>query len=266
MRLDATIPMFALCMAASCVLKTPSLTARTPSLTAMSPSPPSGAGSAPDDDGQIIEAGCSFSGSQITGEPGSLHQVSCPARCDKTVNIYGTDDYTSDSPVCAAAMHAGAISDRGGEATVMLEPGRPAYRGTKRNGIQSRDWGAYRASYRFHGVPAAPPAPEVAAAPVMIEAGCTFRATEIHGEPGSSYRVSCPGGCNAEKPRIWGSDPYTADSPVCIAAIHAGLATDRGGEFTVVLEAGRPAYRGSKRNGVESADFGAYRASFRFQH
>jgi hypothetical protein len=34
----------------------------------------------------------------------------------------------------------------------------------------------------------------------------------------------------------------------------------------MILEAGRPAYRGSKRNGVESGDRGAYRAGFRLQH
>jgi hypothetical protein len=32
---------------------------------------------------------------------------------------------------------------------VILEPGRPAYRGTLRNGIQSSDYGAYGKSYRL---------------------------------------------------------------------------------------------------------------------
>jgi hypothetical protein len=257
--------MFALCVVAGCVLRTPSLIARTPPLPSGPPSdPPSGPPPAEVEGGQVIEAGCSFNGLEIKGEPGSLHDVICPAGCDKTVNVYGTDNYTGDTPICAAAMHAGAVSDRGGQVTVMVEPGRPAYRGTKRNGITSRDWGAYRGGFRFHGVVRAPVAPVAAAAPVVIEAGCSFRATEIRGEPGSAHRVSCPAGCGAGG-SIWGSDPYTADSPICLAAVHAGLATDRGGEVTVILEDGRPAYRGSKRNGVSSSDHGEYRASYRFQ-
>jgi hypothetical protein len=271
MRLTATIPMLALCAATSCVLRTPTLTARTSSFPSGAssgppPAPPSStdAGGAVDGS-QLIEAGCTFSGNDIKGEPGSVYQVACPPGCDKAAVLYGTDTYTSDSPVCAAAMHAGAISDRGGEATLKLEPGRPAYRGSKRNGVSTRDWGSYRASYRFVGVPSAPPPPPVAKAPILIEAGCTFSANDIHGEPGTVYRVSCPAGCNVAPPRIFGSDPYAALSPICVAAIHAGLASDGGGEFTLVLLEGRPAYRGSKRNGIASGDWSAYRASFHLE-
>jgi hypothetical protein len=251
-------------MAASCVLRTPSLTS---SLGARTSSPPPGhaAADAPLDDGQIIEAGCTFTGSEIKGEPGSLHQLACPAGC-KADNVVGTDDYTSDSPVCAAAVHAGMISGRGGEVTVMVEPGRPAYRGSKRNGVQSRDWGAYRGSFRFQGVPRVAPEPEVAPAPVIVDAGCTLEANEIHGEPGSVHRVSCPGGCNNVTPAgVWGSNPYSGHSRICVAAIHAGLSTDRGGEFTLILEEAKPAFRGSKSNGVESRDWGEYRVSFRLR-
>ena len=54
------------------------------------------------------------------------------------------------------------------------------------------------------------------------------------------------------------------DSAICRAAIHAGLITEQGGEVTVVLEPGRPAYRGSHRHGIESSDYGRYGASYRF--
>jgi hypothetical protein len=110
-----------------------------------------------------------------------------------------------------------------------------------------------------------PPAPEVARGPVLIEAGCTFDANEIRGEPGSVYRVSCPAGCSTNPSPVWGSNPFRADSPICVASIHAGLTTDSGGEFTLIFQDGRPAYRGSKRNGVEARDSGPYRASFQLQ-
>jgi len=271
MRPTATIPMLALCAAASCVLRTPTLTARTSSFSSGPPSgppsdPPSGAGDEAAAGSSIIEAGCTFSGSEIKGEPGSIHQVSCPPGCDKAVNVFGTETYTSDSPVCAAAMHVGAISDRGGQATVMLEAGRPAYRGSKRNGVSSRDWGAYRASYRFVGVTAAPPPPPpVAKRPTLLEPGCTFTVDENTGETGTVFRVSCPAGCNVDHHPIWGTEHYNHNSPVCVAAIHAGLASDRGGEFTMVIEDGRKAYRGSKQHGIESQDWGADRGGFRLE-
>ena len=269
-RPGATIALFALCIATSCVLRTPTLTARTPSLIAGgAPSPPaepaSGPVDAPPDDNQVIEAGCSFTGNDIKGEPGSLHQIACPGRCDKGNQPAGTDVYAGLSSVCVAAMHAGAISDRGGYATLRLERGRPAYRGSKRNGVESRDWTEYRSSFRFEGVVAVAAPPEAPAAPPLIEAGCSFHSNEIHADPGAVRRVSCPSGC-AGIGVVWGSDPYTGDSPICSAAIHAGLITnDRGGEFMIVLDEGKPAYRGSKRNGIETHDWGASRASFRFK-
>jgi hypothetical protein len=33
----------------------------------------------------------------------------------------------------------------------------------------------------------------------------------------------------------------------------------------MILEAGRPTYRGSKRNGMEPGDWGAYRGSYKLQ-
>jgi hypothetical protein len=268
MRLDATIPMFALCLAASCTLKTPTLTAGASSLPSM-PSASSGpppAAEAATDGSQIIEAGCTFDGNDVKGEPGTVRLVSCPAGCDKNAAIWGTDVYAGGSPVCVAAIHAGMIAERGGEFTLVIEGGRPAFRGSKRNGVQSRDWSADRSSYRFEGPPRVVAAAPAAHAPVIIEAGCTFHGDEIHGEVGSIHRVSCPAGCVNDHERIWGSDPYTGDTPVCVAAIHAGLTSDQaGGMVTIIVDDGKPAYRGSKRNGLQSNDHDAHPTSFRFQ-
>jgi hypothetical protein len=108
-------------------------------------------------------------------------------------------------------------------------------------------------------------APEVRA-PVVVDAGCTFEGNQVHGEPGSIHRVSCPSGCKGEDRRVYGTDTYAGLSRVCLAAIHAGLSSDDGGgEFTLILGDKRPAFRGSKRNGVESGDWGEYGVSFRLQ-
>jgi hypothetical protein len=213
--------------------------------------------------GGPIEAGCSYNATQIRREMGDTVQILCPANCDSTGATWGTDVYTADSAICRAAIHAGATPVTGGLVTVRLEPGRPAYRGSSRNGVSSSDYGSYASSYRFEGVvaQAAPPPAEV---PRIIEAGCSYNATQIKGEIGSAHRIACPAGCSGSG-ATWGTDSYTGDSAICRAAIHAGLISEQGGEVTVILEAGRPAYRGSSRHGVASSDYGAYGSSYRLQ-
>jgi hypothetical protein len=51
--------------------------------------------------------------------------------------------------VATAAIHAGMLSNDGGEASIVLEPGRRAYRGSRRQGIESSDYGNYGSSCRF---------------------------------------------------------------------------------------------------------------------
>jgi len=214
--------------------------------------------------GGPIEAGCSFNATQIKREMGEAVQVVCPANCDGSGATWGTDVYTADSAICRAAIHAGAAPVTGGLVTVRLEPGRPAYRGSSRHGVASSDYGSYGSSYRFEGV-IAQPAPVAAEVPRIIEAGCSFNATQIKGEVGSAHRIACPAGCG-QSGATWGTDSYTGDSAICRAAIHAGLVSDQaGGEVTVILETGRPAYRGSSRHGISSSDYGAYGSSYRLQ-
>ena len=224
--------------------------------------------------GGPIEAGCSYSGADLRGEVGMTFQVACPPNCMNAGGLWGTDVYTADSKICHAAIHMGAISPAGGVVTVRLEPGRPAYRGSVRNNVSSSDYGSYGKSYTFlapQGMPqpqAAPVAsggpPPGAYAPQAIEAGCSFSANDIHDAPGTSHLVSCPPNC-AGQGGLWGSDPYTGDSKICRAAIHAGLISNGGGRVVVVLDVGRPAYRGSVRNGENASDYGNYGSSFRLQ-
>jgi len=55
--------------------------------------------------------------------------------------VWGTDVYSDDSSICAAAVHAGVIDDGEG-ATVVIEirPGEDDYEGSSRNGVDSLDW------------------------------------------------------------------------------------------------------------------------------
>src|SRR4029078_3993818 len=118
---------------------------------------PAPAGEAPVDDNQLIDAGCTFKAEQIKGEPGTLHQVSCPAGCDKDDFLWGTDTYSAESHICASAIHAGAMPHRGGVFTLQLGGQKPAFRGSERNGIGSRDGGRCGGGFRFQCVVAAAP-------------------------------------------------------------------------------------------------------------
>jgi len=63
--------------------------------------------------------------------------------------VYGTFTYSTDSPICAAALHAGKITRDGGFITVRLRGRVPAFLGSGRNGITSLDLKESRQSFIF---------------------------------------------------------------------------------------------------------------------
>lgn len=63
--------------------------------------------------------------------------------------VWGTDIYTADSYICATARHAGVIGTGGGQVILQMLPGQASYTGSLRNGVQTRNYGRYSASYRF---------------------------------------------------------------------------------------------------------------------
>lgn len=73
----------------------------------------------------------------------------CPAGCaDSSYSIWGSDIYTLDSSICAAAIHAGVISNAdGGTLMTIWQPGQEAYLSTERNGISTIDYGAWSDSF-----------------------------------------------------------------------------------------------------------------------
>ena len=62
---------------------------------------------------------------------------------------------------------------------------------------------------------------------------------------------------------VWGSGPYTDDSSVCRAGVHAGAITyASGGRVVIEMRLGLEQYFGSVRNGVETEDYGSWGGSF----
>lgn len=90
---------------------------------------------------------------------------------------------------------------------------------------------------------------------------CDQNAQSLDGGPTTSFRVVCPVGCTGAT--VWGTDVYTDDSAICVAAIHAGLHTDQGGQLLVVIEEGQSAYPSSYRNRIQSQNWRRWHRSFR---
>lgn len=64
---------------------------------------------------------------------------------------------------------------------------------------------------------------------------------------------------------VWGTDVYTFDSAVCLAAIHAGvLQRQSAGIVTFTMGPGAAAFRASTRNGVTSKPYTSYESTFKF--
>ncbi|AKU14089.1 putative transmembrane sensor protein [Azoarcus sp. CIB] len=206
-----------------------------------------------------------FAGTPLPAEPGP-----CPARLSVNLNlptpftctcsadrvddgtVWGSNLYTTDSSLCQAVVHAGAIARSGGTVTVERRPGRLLYVGTPRNGVVSHDYGTFGTSMRFAGTPD-PAEPGPCPGRLSINANLPTPFTCV---------------CSADRVTdgtVWGTDLYTADSSLCRAALHAGAIARSGGTVTVDYQPGLEAYAGTRRNGVASHDYGTYPSSIRFR-
>lgn len=182
-------------------------------------------------------------------------------------SVWGTDVYTSDSSLAAAAVHAGVLPN-GAKGTVIVEvlPGMGSYSGSARNGVYSQNWGGYGLGFRFlssHGQAAqalsggGAPASRPVTVYALGDPGVLTRTTIA---PGTVLYLSLTGSSSGS---AWGSDVYTIDSSPAVAAVHAGLlAPGQRGVIQVTVLPGRSTYAGSSRNGVSTSPYGAYGASY----
>jgi len=182
--------------------------------------------------------------------PGVERSCVCPARPGG--EVFGTGIYTADSSICAAALHAGAISPSGGRVTLRGAGGCTSYSGSTAHGVTSRAWGAYGESFFFpsHGDGTCE----------AVGTMCPQTFEQVGPELPAVCR--CAGG---EGGAIYGTGVYTADSVICVAARHAGVVGASGGEVRLVPVAGCHRYDGSTRNGITSRSWSAYERSFTFR-
>ena len=98
----------------------------------------------------IEEVTCSARAYEYVSTDVTSATLICPPGCDNDASgtLWGTDVYTHDSSICAAAVHAGAITlDDGGLVTITYLPGQESYEGSERNGITTLDYGVWGGSF-----------------------------------------------------------------------------------------------------------------------
>ncbi len=82
-------------------------------------------------------------------QPGSKVAVAC-APGGTAGSVWGSGPYTADSSVCTAAVQAGLITlADGGKVIVEMAAGQDSYKGSTANGITSKDYGSFNASFTF---------------------------------------------------------------------------------------------------------------------
>jgi hypothetical protein len=206
-------------------------------------------------------SGWSANAVAFRGENGTTKVFDCP-KYGTVGSLYGTDVYTDDSSVCTAAVHAGFISlAGGGTVTIEIRPDAGSYTGTLRNRITSSSYPAWQGSY---AVVAAQPT-DAGVAPGAVPDGTdawNATAAQYRTWVGAQYQFNCPR--NGKPTRtVWGTNIYTDDSSVCLAAVHAGLITTQsGGKVTIEMRDGQASYRGSTRNKVKTNSYAAWGGSF----
>jgi hypothetical protein len=95
---------------------------------------------------------------QVIDDPGNLQQIR--AKIGETLAIrvtganngavWGTDIYTTDSKLAAAAVHAGAVKiGQTAVVRVKIVPSPPGFQGSTRNGIPTAGFGPFTAAFEF---------------------------------------------------------------------------------------------------------------------
>eukprot|EP01129_Flabellula_baltica_P004473 TRINITY_DN1557_c0_g2_i1.p1 TRINITY_DN1557_c0_g2~~TRINITY_DN1557_c0_g2_i1.p1 ORF type:complete len:593 (-),score=81.10 TRINITY_DN1557_c0_g2_i1:23-1801(-) len=159
----------------------------------------------------------------------------------KGEKVWGSGVYTSDSDLCCAALHSGAIGQNGGIFEIESLPGQKSYEGSILNGITSLPYSAWKSSFRVLGS-------------TLLAKFCGQLKTGEYCCKGIAN--GCQGG------EVWGSGPYTSDSNKCSAALHSGTISPNGGSFLSQSMPGQSSYRGSTSNGITSKDYGKWDSSF----
>ncbi|XP_953429.1 uncharacterized protein TA09935 [Theileria annulata] len=192
----------------------------------------------------------------FNGPNGKSFLISCTKSCiDPDLTLKGTKVYTSDSSICKAALHSGAIPKDGGEAILTVLNGLSEYGNCHGHfGITSQKSNVpFMRSFSLHR------------APKLIHLSCQDTAVfvlKMH--IGTRVLLDCPPGCKDAKPyNVFGTGVYSPTSSLCQSAIHSGKLDNDGGEVEIEVEGERNTFDSNESNGILSQSSGHYLKSFK---
>jgi hypothetical protein len=205
------------------------------------------------------------SGSGTSSRPGSLESLrgragetlTLPVVGATTGAVWGSDIYTDDSSIAAAAVHAGILQPgEFGFVRVTLVGGQAQYSGVARNGVTSQEYGEWEGGFQLA---AASPPFAVDVPDDVTDASGFVRLSAFRKGVGTSFSMPVVGAAGS----VRGSGIYTDDSSIAAAAVHAGLLkVGEKGYVKITILAGQQSYTGSLQNGIKSADAGVWNGSF----
>ena len=111
----------------------------------------------------------------------------------------------------------------------------------------------------------------VAARPSLAQPSLQINAQQSPGgagvdrqQIGARFTFICPAS-DGKDATVYGTDVYTDNSPICPAAIHAGvLRSGSTGVVSIVLGSGSESFEGTERNGVTTRSYGRWGYSYTF--
>ncbi len=204
----------------------------------------------------VADEGTSAVGYQ--SQVGRVLTFICPSKLNTSREIWGTDVYLYESPICTAAVHAGVFKPgASGQVTIVIGPGATSFEGMGRNGVKSSSYGPGDSTYSFikNGEPG------------QIDWITTLE--RVPDDFNSPLTLVCPPKGHAET-YIWGTDVYTSSSGICVAAVHAGvIALDAGGRVMLTFMPKQETFDARERYGISSQkwtnwDFMSYGHPFTF--
>lgn len=177
--------------------------------------------------------------------------------CDATASggVYGSVRYTADSSICQAAKHAGKAP---GPVDLAVGGACPSFSGSSANGVTTANWSSYDKTFSFGdslapcsaATAAPPPATSTPAAAGQVANCPSFITQSDKTKPGESLTCICDKALDLQVGAAYGADRYSNDSPICVAARHAGKLPEPGGTVTVYVAEGCGKFEGSARNGI----------------
>ena len=140
--------------------------------------------------------------------------------------------------------------------TVEIRKPPASFGGSEANGVTSRSWDAYPGAFTVTKGSGGKTKRDAVKDSEPLEIADATQLTAKRWEPGTVLTCRVKGDASG---MVWGSGPYSIDSDLATAAVHAGILKEGQTSLVTIKVVKSPAsFRGSKANGVTASDYGPW--------